>query len=414
MSTKLQPVRGTHDYLGEDFDSYQAIVQTFEEVARRYNYSGIATPIFEYTQVFSKNLGDTSDIVTKEMYTFDDRGGESLTLRPEGTAPVVRAIISNGLTQNMPQKLFYHGPMFRYERPQKGRMRQLHQFGIECIGVDTPEVDVEVLHMAYQALKAIGVEDKITLELNTLGDSESRTAYRAALVTYFEKYLSELSEDSQRRLNTNPLRILDSKDENDKRINEGAPKLSDFLNAPSKEHFDKVCKLLEMLSMPYELNERLVRGLDYYNHTTFEFTTTHLGSQGAVLAGGRYNGLLASMGGPDLGGVGFGAGIERLMLLSCFKKPQKNPVAIIPLNEESERDSFLLAQQLREKGIACEFGFSGNAGKRIKRADKQGIKHAVLIDKAELEIGNIVLKDLVSGEQKTIALNQLTLTLQQL
>lgn len=414
---KLQPVRGTHDYLGEDFDAYQAIVRAFENVASRYLYTGIATPIFESTQVFSKNLGDTSDIVTKEMYTFEDRGGESITLRPEGTAPVVRAIISNGLTQTLPQKLFYHGPMFRYERPQKGRMRQLHQFGVECIGVESPEVDVEVLHLAHQCLKAIGVTDKVVLELNTLGDTESRLAYRDALVKYFEKYISDLSEDSKRRLETNPLRILDSKDEGDKKISESAPKLSTHLNVSSKEHFDRVCRLLSDLEIPFELNERLVRGLDYYNHTAFEFTTTHLGSQGAVLAGGRYNGLVESMGGPNIGGIGFGAGIERLMLLSEIKHAIQPSFAIIPLDESSEHSCFILTHQLRALGNTCEYSFSGNAGKRMKRADKLGIKHALLINKEDLHKGQVVLKNLETGEQQDISFEKietLALKLQQL
>lgn len=404
---KLQPVRGTHDYMNDDFDAYQHVVRVFESVSQKYHYHGVMTPIFESTQVFSKNLGDTSDIVTKEMYTFEDRGGESITLRPEGTAPVMRAIISNGLTQTLPQKLYYHGPMFRYERPQKGRMRQLHQFGVECVGVETPESDVEVLHLAKQCLDEIGVLDKVTLELNTLGDTESRLSYRDALVTYFKNFEKDLSEDSKRRLLTNPLRILDSKDEGDKKINENAPRLSSYLNDVSREHFEKVCHLLQSLGMSYVLNDRLVRGLDYYNHTAFEFTTTHLGSQGAVLAGGRYNGLVASMGGPDIGGIGFGAGIERLMLLSQSKPTPSPFYVLIPLDESAEEEGFIFAQKLRTLGLHVEYGFSGNAGKRMKRADKMGIKEALLLDSEGLHHGRMMLKNLETGDQKELLFNTL-------
>jgi len=413
MSQKFQPVRGTYDLTFDQYERHTQLVRKVESIVRRYSFSGIITPIFEHTSVFTKPLGDTSDIVGKEMYTFTDKGGESITLRPEGTAAAIRAIISEGLTQQLPLKLFYYGPMFRYERPQAGRFRQHYQFGVECIGVESPLADVEVLHLASLVFKELGISDTITLELNTLGDAESRKAYREALVAYLSQYQNELSEDSQRRLLTNPLRILDSKNEGDKKITANAPKLSQYLNDVSKTYFEKVCSGLESLGITYTLNDHLVRGLDYYNHTTFEFTTNAIGAQGTVLAGGRYNGLVANMGGPDLPGIGWAFGVERMLSLTNFEVQHTHPLAVMPFDTSFERDAFILTQQLREKGYTVDMVFSGNAGKRMKRADKVGAAIAIILAGDEMARGEYLLRNLITGEQQTVGHSDLLRHIQQ-
>ncbi len=297
MSEKLQAPRGTQDLMGDEYRVHAHITAVANQIAETYGYEPIATPIFESTSVFKRTIGETSDIVGKEMYTFQDRGGDDLTLRPEGTAGAIRAVISNGLTQNMPLKLMYTGPMFRYERPQLGRRRQFHQIGVECLGVSHPYVDVETIALGYQILKTLGLADRVVLEINTIGDTESRQAYRQALINYFIPIKDKLSHDSQDRLMRNPLRILDSKDEGDRVLVKDAPQFEDYLNESSTSFFAEVCVGLDSLNIPYQINRRLVRGLDYYNHTAFEFVTTDLGAQGTVLAGGRYDGLMSQMGG---------------------------------------------------------------------------------------------------------------------
>ena len=314
MST-LRPVRGTHDIVGDDALRHRQVIETGRAVAARYGYAEVATPIFEFTEVFARTLGETSDVVTKEMYSFTDRGGEALTLRPEYTAGVARAFISGALGQNLPVKLFCSGPMFRYERPQKGRLRQFHQIDVEVIGAPEPLADVEVIALGAQILRALGLAEHVRLELNTLGDPDSRQAYRDRLVGYLSAYRDRLSPDSQARLERNPLRILDSKDEGDREILKGAPTLDASLNEASKAFFAGVRAGLDALGIAYAINPMLVRGLDYYTHTAFEFTTDRLGAQGAVLAGGRYDGLVAAMGGPDTPGIGWAAGVERLAML---------------------------------------------------------------------------------------------------
>ena len=313
---KLQPVRGTRDLIDDDARAHLHVVDTARATAARFGYGPIVTPSFEFTDVFQRTLGETSDIVTKEMYTFEDKGGDSLTLRPEGTAGIVRAVLSGGLQNELPLKWYYAGPMFRHERPQKGRLRQFHQIGVELIGVSEPIADVEVIALAAATLDALGVLSATTLELNTLGDNESRAAYRGALVAYLEGFRDRLSEDSQQRLDRNPLRILDSKNTNDKAIVADAPSFADHLTPAAQAFFDAVRSGLEDLGIAYQINPRLVRGLDYYCHTAFEFTTDQLGAQGTVLAGGRYDGLMEMMGGQPTPGVGWAAGIERLSMLS--------------------------------------------------------------------------------------------------
>lgn len=410
MSQKstLQPVRGTHDWWGDEYRLHTYVSEVSHRIARLYGYEGVATPIFEYTAVFRRNIGETSDIVTKEMYTFEDRGGEEITLRPEGTASVMRGLISEGLTQTLPQKVIYDGPMFRYERPQKGRLRQFHQVGVELIGVEDPLADVETIALGYHILQELGLAEDVVLEINTLGDKESRKQYRTALVEYLSQYKDRLSKDSLVRLEQNPLRIFDSKDEGDQRVLEGAPDFNKYLSEDSKAFFQVVCDGLEAINIPFVHNKRLVRGLDYYTHTAFEFTTNKLGAQGTVLAGGRYDGLVAQMGGPDLPGVGWAAGIERLASLMSQQPPlPPRPLALIPLGEAADKVCFSLAQSLRKEGIPVHLGFSGNLNKRMKKANAVNASKAILIGDNELASGEAIVKDLDLGTQESISLKNL-------
>ncbi len=412
MAAALQPVRGTHDLLPDDARAHRAVEETARAVAERFGFGEIATPIFEFTEVFKRTLGDTSDIVTKEMYTFEDRSGDSLTLRPEGTAAVVRAFISNGLAQSVPVKLFYRGPMFRHERPQKGRQRQFHQVGVELLGAENPLGDVDVLAMGWQLLGALGLSDKVVLHLNSLGDPESREAYRAALVSYLSGHLDKLSEDSRSRLERNPLRILDSKDEGDKAVVANAPRLIEHLNDSSRAFLDTVCEGLSALGIPFEIDHALVRGLDYYCHTAFEFVTTDLGSQGTVLAGGRYDGLVKQMGGPPTPGIGWAAGVERLaMLMGEGRVIGPRPLAMVPTGGITELEALKLSHRLRQGGFFVDMGYSGNMGKRMKRANKINARAAVIVGEDELAQGTVAVRDLDSGEQETVALASLEETL---
>lgn len=403
----LQPVRGTHDLLPEDSIKHNHVVASTRTLAANYGYGEIATPIFEQTEVFKRTLGDTSDVVTKEMYTFEDKGGDSITLRPEGTAAVARAFIAGKMNDQLPLKFFYHGPMFRYERPQKGRQRQFHQTGIELFGVADPVADVEVIALGAQVLDRLGVRDWCTLELNTLGDTESRDAYRAALIAYFEGFRDRLSDDSKERLHRNPLRILDSKDKGDQVIVADAPRFADHLTPAAQDFFGKVKEGLTDLGIAYNLNERLVRGLDYYCHTAFEFTTDRLGSQSAVLAGGRYDGLIGQMGGPETPGVGWAAGIERLTMLAEDWPAPSRPVAFIPMGEAAERELRRVAFHLRAAGIAIEMGYSGNLKRRLNRANKANARLAVIVGDDELAESQATIRDMDSGEQQTVALADL-------
>ena len=398
----IRPVRGTHDLFGETIRRHRHVIDTGRATAALYGYEEIATPIFEFTEVFKRSLGDTSDVVTKEMYTFEDRGGESLTLRPENTASVARAIISNGLLQSPPLKLFYAGPMFRYERPQKGRLRQFHQIGVELIGAPQPLGDVEVIAIGAHILDQLGIADLVTLELNTLGDPESRQAYREQLVRYLDDHRDRLSEDSRLRLERNPMRILDSKNEDDRRIVAAAPKLEASLNQASRDFFAEVRARLDELGITYRLNPHLVRGLDYYTHTAFEFTTTALGAQGAVIAGGRYDGLVEEIGGPSTPGVGWAAGVERLALLATKEPVATRPVAIVPIGSAAEAEARRLAAELRHGGIAVELAFSGKPGQRMKRADRANARFALSLGDVELESGMLKLRDLDSGTETTV------------
>jgi len=397
--TSLKPVRGTHDLMGDDVRRHRKVAEMFRTLAERYGFSEIETPIFEFTEVFQRTLGDTSDVVQKEMYTFEDRGGDRITLRPEFTAGIARAFISGGLVQNVPCKFFSHGPVFRYERPQKGRLRQFHQVNLEVLGVPEPQADVEVIALAANLLRDLGVDDKTTLELNTLGDTESRLAYREVLVEYFSGHRSNLSEDSQARLERNPLRILDSKDAGDRELIKVAPRMDGYLNDLSRDFFGQVRDGLDRVGVEYTVNDRLVRGLDYYTHTAFEFTTQALGSQGAVVAGGRYDGLVEHMGGKTTPGIGWAGGIERLAMLLGETPPAPRPVVIIPIGAAAEGPALSLTQDLRDAGFTVDLGYRGNVGKRMKRADKLNARVALFLGEDELAKGVVTLRDLDSGEE---------------
>ena len=439
MSPKLQPVRGTHDILPEEFEKFHAVVTLARELATLYGFREMATPIFEPTEVFLRSIGETSDIVSKEMFTFQTKGEESVTLRPEFTAGIVRAFLSNGMQQHLPLKLFSTGPLFRYERPQKGRQRQFHQVNFEWLGDGSPEADVEIIALAAHLIHIqCGVES--TLLINTLGDAESREKYRDALVSYLTPLADRLSEDSKRRLEMNPLRILDSKDAGDKEIITNAPRVTDYLNATSKEHFKAVCEGLEEITkevlfiQEIKVEPSLVRGLDYYTGTVFEFVASagDLGAQNTVLAGGRYDGLVEQMGGKPTPAIGFAAGVERLLLLSQENGverarlfAQANDIDIIPdtkliimpMEGISPTLVHLQAGQLRNKiaiitrqkrligrQYSVEVLWNGKLGKRLEKADRMKATHALILGEDEMKVGKAMLKDMKTGEQKPVSI----------
>ncbi|GGJ43753.1 histidine--tRNA ligase [Neoroseomonas lacus] len=403
--TALQPVRGTRDLIGEDFRRHQAVTDAARRVSALYGFEEWATPIFEDTRVFSRGLGDSSDVVMKEMYSFEDRGGESVTLRPEMTAGVCRAMVSNGLTQtNLPRKVFYAGPMFRYERPQKGRYRQFHQIGIEVLGAAEALADAEVIACGWHIQQELGIDDGTVLEINTLGDAESRAAYRAALVAYFSAHRDALSHDSQVRLEKNPMRILDSKDEGDRVIVAGAPVIGGHLTEAAAGFYAAVRRHLDRFGVPYRENPRIVRGLDYYSHTAFEFVTDRLGAQGTVMAGGRYNGLVEEMGGPATPSVGWAAGIERLSMLLPVAPAAPRPVAVIPVGDAAEGAALDLLQALRRAGVVAEIAYRGNLKRRMERANRIGARAAVILGDEEIVAGVAQLRDLDAGTQEKVPL----------
>ncbi len=399
----LQPVRGTRDLTGDELKLFLQIISTAREVARLYGFSEIETPIFESTEVFSRTLGDTSDIVTKEMYTFTDKSGDSLTLRPEGTASVARSLISQSLFRDLPVKYFYQGPMFRHERPQKGRYRQFYQLGVELVGVASPVADAEVISMGWTLLQKLGVTDKVQLEINSIGNAESRKNYRQVLTDYFQNCFSKLSTESQQRLDKNPLRILDSKSEQDQEWILKAPKMQDSLNSESKEFYARLCELLTTLQIPFVQNQKLVRGLDYYCHTVFEFTTNALGAQNALLSGGRYDGLIEMMGGPATPGVGWGAGIDRLALLATLPKDEVQLIGVVPLNPENETEAVRLLEDLRQNGIAAQMPYSGNLSKRLKKLDRLPCAGVIIVGGDEDARGEVQFKNFQSGTSQAVS-----------
>ncbi|UVO55572.1 histidine--tRNA ligase [Sphingomonas sp. SUN039] len=363
-----RPIRGTQSMFGEEADRFHHVVQTFDRVRRLYGFGRVEVPVFEATAVFARSLGETTDVVSKEMYTFEDRGGDSLTLRPEFTAGIARAYLTEGWQQYAPMKVATHGPLFRYERPQKGRFRQFHQLDAEVIGAAEPAADVELLCFADQLLKELGINEGVTLKLNTLGDAASRDAWRAALVAHFEAHRGDLSEDSLTRLDKNPMRILDSKDPRDRPAADTAPKM--VLSGEAEDFFAKVREGLDAAGVAYEIAPHLVRGLDYYRHTAFEFVTDRLGAQGTVLGGGRYDGLIETLGGPHTPAVGWAAGIERLgMLLQNYASD--GAVAVIPEAPGAEALTREIIDALRRRGISSDTAYRGNAKKRFEVAAKE-------------------------------------------
>lgn len=410
MSKKIQAIRGMNDYLPEQTAVWQRVEKVLKNVLASYGYSEIRLPIVEYTPLFKRAIGEVTDVVEKEMYTFDDRNGESLTLRPEGTAGCVRAGIENGLLYNQEQRLWYMGPMFRYEKPQKGRYRQFYQMGIEVFGLKGPDIDAELIALTARWWKELGISDYVTLELNSIGSVDERKVYREALVAFLEQHVDVLDEDCKRRMHTNPLRVLDSKNQQVQAILVDAPKLSAYLGEESKEHFAGLCELLTGLGIKYTLNERLVRGLDYYNRTVFEWVTTHLGAQGTVCAGGRYDGLVEQLGGHNVPAVGFAMGLERMVLLVQEVNPSfagNTPVDVygIAFGDNTQIVAMRMAEQLRDAlpqlRIMNNYG-GGNMKKQFSRADKWGAKVAFVIGESEVQGQQVVIKDLRTGHQETV------------
>jgi histidyl-tRNA synthetase len=405
--TPLQPVRGTQSLFGEDADRLAAVVAAFDRVRRLFAFKRVEVPTIEQTQVFARSIGETTDVVSKEMYTFEDRGGDSITLRPEFTAGICRAYLSEGWQQHAPMKLAAHGSAFRYERPQKGRFREFHQLDAEIIGAAEPQADVEILSLGHQLLQELGIGEGVTLELNTLGDPATREAWRTALIAYFEGHEAKLSEDSQARLERNPLRILDSKDPRDQAICAGAPSVDEHLTSEASDFFAAVTAGLDAAGVPWTRNPRLVRGLDYYRHTAFEFVTDRLGAQGTVIAGGRYDGLIESLGGPHTPAVGWAAGIERLAMMIDAPARDRPDVVIIPLGDRAEAEAGRVLAGLRREGIAADMAFRGNMKRRLSRANDAGAAYALIIGDDELDRGEAQLKNLETGEQRAVSLDLL-------
>ena len=410
MRPILQPIRGTKDILKEDFYFFNQVIKQAENLANIYCYEKLITPIFEKSAVFHRTLGETSDVVSKETYTFLDRDKTSITLRPEFTAGVVRALISNGLTQNLPSKFFSYGPVFRHERPQHCRYRQFHQINFEFLGPNDPKADIEVILLGFNILQALKLDKTVTLEINTVGDLISRRNYSKSLICYLQTNKQSLSEDSLRRLNVNPLRILDSKDPGDKQILKDAPSILDYLSHEAAAYYNELIDLLNFLKVHYQLNTNLMRGLDYYTHTVFEFTTKSLGSQGTVLAGGRYNGLVKLMGGPDISAIGFAAGIERLAEL--YKKHNSNVdiqkhFQLIPIGNEAEVYALKLSQELRNCGFNIYLDYKSNLKKRMQQANKREALAVIIFGDEEIKQNHYQIKNMQTGEQVLVAREKL-------
>lgn len=405
--TPVQPVRGTQSLLGEDADRQFRVIEAFDRVRRLFGFRRVEVPTIEQTAVFARTMGETTDVVSKEMYSFEDRGGDSITLRPEFTAGICRAYLSEGWQQYAPLKIAAHGSAFRYERPQKGRFREFHQLDAEVIGAGEPQADVELLSFGYQLLRELNITDGVTLELNTLGDPQTREAWRAALIDYFQAHKGELSEDSIARLERNPLRILDSKDQRDKAICVNAPTVDEYLTSEAADFFAAVTAGVDAAGVPWKRSPRLVRGLDYYRHTAFEFVTDQLGAQGTLIAGGRYDGLVEALGGPHTPAVGWAAGIERLAMMIEAPPAEPPSVVVIPLGQRAEGEAQRIVAGLRSEGVATDMAYRGNMKKRLSRANSSGATYALILGDDELDRGEAQLKHLASGEQRSISLDLL-------
>lgn len=407
MPNKLQPLRGTKDLLPPEFKVHEFIIQTAKDISGLYGYKPMCTPIIEYTKVFDRTLGDTSDVVSKEMYTFLSKGNDSISLRPEFTAGIMRSFISNGLQHTLPLKFFSYGPSFRYSKPQQGRYRQFHQLNFEYIGAEGPYTDAEVIKLAQDILSELGVLSYLTLEINSLGCNESRMSYQKKLYEYFLSYKTQLSEDSVTRLNKNPMRILDSKDEGDQKIAQNAPVISEHYTDSSKRYFDDILRYLDLLKVQYTINPRLVRGLDYYCHTAFEYIPQIEGNQSSVLGGGRYDGLAKIMGGPDTKAIGFGAGIERLALLKEYVLHEPRQVIVMPIDENTLDNSLLLADRLRAEKIRIKLSVTGKLAKRIQKSLDENAKYIIFIGEDEVKNNNFKVKDLDNRQELLLDFNAL-------
>ncbi|MFP1886766.1 histidine--tRNA ligase [Lonsdalea quercina] len=411
MAKNIQAIRGMNDYLPADTALWHRIEASLKQILASYGYGEIRTPIVEQTSLFKRAIGEVTDVVEKEMYTFEDRNGDSLTLRPENTASCVRAGIEHGILYNQEQRLWYTGPMFRHERPQKGRYRQFHQLGCEVFGLKGPDIDAEMIMMTARWWRELGIAEHVSLELNSIGSLEARARYREALIAFLEQHQDVLDEDCKRRMYTNPLRVLDSKNRDVQTLLNDAPVLTDYLDDESREHFDGLCELLTQASIPYKVNPRLVRGLDYYNRTVFEWVTTSLGSQGTVCGGGRYDGMVEQLGGSSTPAVGFAMGLERLVLLvqtvnTEFKALPAVDVYVISSGAGTQSAAMLLAESLRDAlpGLKLMTNFGGgNFKKQFARADKSGARVALVLGENEVAAGQAVVKNLSSGEQETLA-----------
>lgn len=424
MATKIQSVRGMNDYLPADTAVWQRIENTLKRILTSYGISEIRTPIVEHTPLFQRAIGEVTDVVEKEMYSFQDREENvSLTLRPEGTAGCVRAGIEKGLLYNQEQRLWYIGPMFRHERPQKGRYRQFHQLGAEVFGLSGPDIDAELIMMTARWWRELGIAEHVTLELNSIGSLQARANYREALVAFLEQHKDKLDEDCKRRMYTNPLRVLDSKDKVVQELLNDAPALFDYLDEESKVHFDGLCAILDAAGIQYRINQRLVRGLDYYNRTVFEWVTTALGSQGTVCAGGRYDGLVEQLGGHNTPAVGFAMGLERMVLLVQSVNPDfvsetaVTDIYLASFGEGSQVAAMMLAEQIRDSlpgvRIMTNYG-GGNFKRQLSRADKNGARIALILGEDEIANGTVTVKELATGEQQTLAQSGLSARLSEL
>ncbi|GKV89672.1 histidine--tRNA ligase [Pectobacterium carotovorum] len=411
MAKNIQAIRGMNDYLPAETALWQRIENSLKQVLSGYGYNEIRLPIVEQTPLFKRAIGEVTDVVEKEMYTFDDRNGDSLTLRPEGTAGCVRAGIEHGILYNQEQRLWYVGPMFRYERPQKGRYRQFHQLGCEVFGLQGPDIDAELILMTARWWRVLGIADHVKLELNSIGSLDARARYREALVAFLEQHKDQLDEDCQRRMYTNPLRVLDTKNPQIQVLLNDAPVLTDYLDDESRAHFEALGELLTQSGIPYTVNPRLVRGLDYYNRTVFEWVTTSLGAQGTVCAGGRYDGMVEQLGGHATPAVGFAMGLERLVLLvqsvnPDFKAQPNVDVYLISSGTGTQVAAMQLAEKLRDAlpqlKLMTNYG-GGNFKKQFARADKWGARVALVLGENEVAAGQVVVKNLSNGEQDTLA-----------
>jgi histidyl-tRNA synthetase len=407
MTNKLQPLRGTRDLLPKDYMIHDYIINIARNIGVLYGYQAMSTPIIEYTQIFDRTLGETSDVVSKEIYNLLDKSGNDISLRPEHTAGIIRAFISNDLQQILPLKFFSTGPVFRYDRPQAGRQRQFHQINFEYLGSEGAYTDAETIKLAADILKALEIDQEVILEINSLGCLESRTNYQQKLVEYFTNYQFELSEDSQKRLVKNPMRILDSKDKHDKKLVQNSPVMAEYYTEDARKYFDDLLRYLDLLNIKYIINPRLVRGLDYYCHTAFEFTTTKLGAQSTILAGGRYDGLSELMGGADTKAIGFAAGVERLALMREYNISESRPVFIIPIEESNLEYCLILSDQLRSNNIPVILDTKGKIAKRMGRANSQKAKYVIFVGNDEQMNNNLKLKDLDQKQEFLMNIEQI-------